>query len=245
VKRYREFDISARAWLLSLSEDKNPPLLDPDRGVSASDFLKEAFMMHVRSGLISRLLKASIFIGTTMVVALIVHNLMLPYADIAASFANVTASVSDKFGLDLASTNRRPPASPSTTSAERLAQIDEQSVQPDKLAVSDSTDPTASNNRPGSDVLFSRFKEWAAAQPNAAPAQPGQALPFTQSAPAQSTERTQSVTPPSMQKRRQVHPVIVRNERPDTPMRHLGKQVQPVQNARAQVAPAQTAPAQR
>lgn len=192
--------------------------------------------------MISVFLKTSISIATAFIVAalLVIYSAPL-YADITASFANVTASLVDKFALEPASTNQSTPLVQPTAATEPVTPADNQPPAPNRIAASAPRDPVVENVESQPDVLFRQFQAWAAAQANVTRAQPDQDV---QDAKAPQSVPAKFAAPHSVVQRRQNRTVVVRNAPTKMLMRNPQKLTRPLQNARAQAVPAPRARAQ-
>lgn len=114
--------------------------------------------------MISGFVKASVFIAIAFVVAaLLVSNSVPFYAGIAVSFANISASLVDKFGLEAAGTNQSTLAQP-TAAVEPVTLTDNQPPAPNRNAASAPTEPVVENVESQPDVLFRQLQAWATAQ---------------------------------------------------------------------------------
>ena len=183
--------------------------------------------------MISVLLKAGISIAIAFVVAvLLANNSGLLHADIAAPFANISASLFDRFRLGPANTDQSTPLVQPTADVETLTVIDKQPPAPDRTTADTPTEPVVVEKSDSqSDVLFRQFQAWAAAQANVAPAQPDPDVKVVRSAPAKL-----AASQPAVQKR-QTRPVVVKNAPAKMSARSPRKPPQPVQNAQVQIPP--------
>jgi hypothetical protein len=218
----------------SPSETKIPPLLNLDSKISVRTDNWGSIM-------ISGFVKASVFIAIAFVVAaLLVSNSVPFYAGIAVSFANISASLVDKFGLEAAGTNQSTLAQP-TAAVEPVTLTDNQPPAPNRNAASAPTEPVVENVESQPDVLFRQFQAWAAAQAKLTRAQPDQDV---QDAKAAQSAPAKFAAPHSVVQKRQNRPVVVRNSPTKMLTRNPKKLPRQLQNARAQAVPAPGARAQ-
>lgn len=186
--------------------------------------------------MISVILKASISIAIAFVVAvLLANNSGLLHADIAAPFANITASLFDRFRLAPADTNQSAPLVQSTADMETLTVVDKQPPAPDRTTAVAPPEPVVEKADSQSDVLFRQFQAWAAAQANVTPAQPDQDVKVVRSTPAK------LAAPQPVVQKRQARPAVVKNAPAKMSARSPRKPPQSVQNAQVQVPPSLSA----
>jgi hypothetical protein len=182
--------------------------------------------------MISVILKASVSIAIAFVVAvLLANNSGLLHADIAAPFANISASLFDRFGSGATNTNQAASLVQSAGDVETWTVVDKQPPSPDRTTAVAAVEPVVEKVESQSDVLFRQFQAWAAAQADVTPAQPDQDVKVVQSAPAKL-----AAPQPGVQKR-QTRPVLVKNAPAKMSARSPRKPPQPVQNAQVQVPP--------
>ena len=182
--------------------------------------------------MISVILKAGLSIAIAFVMAvLLANNSGLLHADIAAPFANISASLFDRLGLGPANAGQSAPLVQSTADVETLTAVDKQPPAPDRTTAVAPTEPVVEKADSQSDVLFRQFQAWAAAQANVTPAQPDPDVKVVQSAPAKL-----AAAQPVLQKR-QTRPVVVKNAPAKMSARSPRKPPQPVQNAQVQIPP--------
>jgi hypothetical protein len=179
-------------------------------------------------------LKASISIALAFVVAAVLVTNSAPlYTNITASVATITASLSNKLGLEPA--NQLKPLVQSAADVETLTTADKQPSAPNKTAASAPTEPVVERVNSQSDVLFRQFQAWAAAQAHVTRAQPDQ-----ESKPAQSAPVKLAAPQPVVQKRPN-RPVTVSNAPTKASSRVQHKPARPVQDAQVQIPPSLSA----
>ena len=186
----------------------------------------------------SLLLKASILVATAIVAA----SLSLPNP--MPLFAELTASLTDNFGL-------RPAADQSTSITQATADARaspppaQEAAHPKEIAASEVADQMeAPSIEPPSDSLFQQFQAWAAAQAHSVPTQAIQ----NASAKVELNAQTRLAEPnrahlSSMQKSSHIRP-IVHNARSEMPKRNPRRPLRLVQDAQAQAPAAQGVRAQ-
>src|SRR5262249_31919925 len=115
--------------------------------------------------MISVILKVSVSIAIAFVMAvLLANNSGLVPPDIAATFANISASLFDRFGLGPATTNQFTPLARATADVDTLTVVDKQPPAFNNTTAVAPTEPVVEKVDSQSDVLFRQFQAWAAAQ---------------------------------------------------------------------------------
>ena len=184
--------------------------------------------------MISALSKASVSIAIALVlVAVLLNNSTLPYPDITASYANITASLSVALGFKPIPVSRCHSFSRPLKLRLRLPPINNHQ-HPKKLPLSAPAEPVVEKVENQSDVLFRQFQAWAASQASVTPAQTDQDTKVTQSAPAKSAANSWAEAQEAA-RRCSNAPTNV-----STP-KSWRKPRQPVQNAQVQVPPSLSA----
>jgi hypothetical protein len=160
-------------WFRCPTEIKILPLLDPDSEVLLEDIFKEeaSFMpaqfrpspldfahqpkkVPYRGGV----LRASILIATVTVIGIAVLMAQNP----VVLFAEVTASLVDRFGIQPA-TDRLTPTIESSADTQALPPIAKDALVRDEVDASKSADQNqAENSETQSEALFRQFQAWAA-----------------------------------------------------------------------------------
>jgi hypothetical protein len=182
----------------------------------------------------SYVFKACILVGAAIVVvASTVANPTHLFANMPASFADLTASLVDNLRLQ-PHTDQSTPITQSTADAQSAADaqpLQQPAVEKPIINVVAASQPAvqAEAEPQSNDALFKQFQAWADAQADAAPAQAAQ-VKVVQDAPTRSTENDRAPVP-LVKKRR----AVVHNARPELPIRGPRKPPQPVQNAQAQL----------
>jgi len=189
----------------------------------------------------SYVFKACILAGAAAIViaASTVPNPAHLFANIPASFADLTASLADNLRLQ-PQTNQSTPITQSTGDAQSAADaqaLPQPAVEKPIINVVAASQPAIQTEAEpqSNDALFRQFQAWADAQADVAPAQVAQ-VKVVQDTPTRSTENDRAPVP-LVKKRR----AVVHNARPELPIRSPRKPSQPVQRARAQVPPSLSA----
>jgi len=177
---------------------------------------------QVRSGgLIWRFLRASILIVTVTVVG----TAVLMVKDPVVLFAEVTASLVDRFGIQPV-TNRPTPTIEASAETLALPIAKDAPVRDEVDASKPAVQNQAENGEAQSEATFRQFQAWAAEKDaQIEPEKPVQDAPeVLQGSPARLANQS-----------RRVRPVAIHNVRPVSSTRNPRKQPRPLQNARAQV----------
>ncbi len=199
-----------------------------------------------RAVILSRVLKASILVGTATAIGIAILSVGNP----VTLFADVTASLVDKSALQ-PETDQSTPTIQSTADAQALPLTAKDAPTRDEIAAASEAagQSQTENSEPSSEALFRQFQAWAAE--NDAHAQVGAPAQVVQNtAPAQVAENAQAQVAENvpaplrpMQKHRRVRPV--QSARAEIrPAQNPPKKIQRERNTRAQVPPAQDARAQ-
>jgi hypothetical protein len=178
---------------------------------------------QVRSeGLIRRVLRASILI----VAVAVVSTAVLMVKDPIGLFAEVTASLVDRFGMQPA-TDRTTPTIESSAETRALPIAKDAPVRDEVDASKPAVENQAKTSEAQSEAMFRQFQAWAAEKDaQIEPEKPVQdASEILQGPPARLANQS-----------RRVRPVAVHNVRPVSSTRNPRKQPKPLQNARAQLA---------
>jgi hypothetical protein len=170
-------------------------------------------------GVIWRIFRASILIAVIGIAVLMAQNPV-------ALFAQVTASLVDRFGIQPA-TDRPTPTIESSADTQALPPIAKDAPVRDEVDASKPADQNqAENSETQSEALLRQFQTWAVEKDaQIEPQKPVQDAPeVLQGPPARLANQS-----------RHARPIVAHNVRPVSSTRNPRKRPRPVQNARAQV----------
>jgi hypothetical protein len=144
----------------------------------------------------SYILKASILIGAAILIAAsTVPNPAQLFANLTASFEDLTASLADNLRLQ-PHTDQSTPITQSAADAETLMPVDKEPQTRNETPAPKPADQSQAPPPEQNDALFEQFQAWAAAQPNAALVPVVQDTPanVVQSAPTRENPRAPILT---------------------------------------------------